>query len=319
MNKTILKLSLKIVALLLMGNLYAQVTNDSITKLPYPFNSDQKGSLYLSDFDNYNVIYDAETNRYVVVSLIGNYEIKFPIVMTHQEYSQYRLKKEMHDYYKRKVSALSGNKQSSADEQKDLLPKYYVKSNLFETIFGSNEIEVKMQGNIEVKLGVLYQKVDNPQLNETNRTSTIFDFDQNIGASISAKVGKRLKIAANYDTQSTFDFQNIIKLEFNPSIGYDDDGIVRKIEVGNVTMPMRNTLINGAQNLFGLKTELQFGKTTITTAFAKQQSQTKSVTAQGGSIIEEFDIHASEYDADRHFFLSQYFKDNFDKSLEFFP
>ena len=145
---------------------------------------------------------------------------------------------------------------------------------------------------------MLYQKVDNPQLNETNRQNTIFDFNQNIGASIMAKVGKRLRISANYDTQSTFDFQNLVKLEFDPSVGFDDDGIIRKIEVGNVSMPVRNSLITGAQNLFGLKTELQFGKTTIATTFAKQQSQTKTVRAEGGSIIEEFELNASDYDAD---------------------
>jgi cell surface protein SprA len=320
MNK-ILRNTLLLIVFFTVGNfVFGQITNDSITAdLPYPFQSGQEGSLYLSDLDNYEVVYDAENDRYVVISKIGDYEVRFPIVMTQEEYTQYRMRKEMHDYYKGKVSALSGNKENSAEKQKDLLPKYYINSNLFETLFGSNEIEVNMQGNIEVKLGMLYQRVDNPQLNETNRANTIFDFDQNIGASVSAKIGERLKVSANYDTQSTFDFQNIIKLEFDPSINYDDDGIIRKIEVGNVSMPMRNSLISGAQNLFGLKTEMQFGKTTITTAFAKQQSQTKSVRAEGGAIIEEFELKASEYDADKHFFLAQYFKDNFDNSLVNYP
>lgn len=320
MNKILYTL-ISIITLFISQEFFAQ-QNDSIPPanqtLPYPFATNQDGSLYLSDFDNYEVIYDAVADKYIVINKIGSYEIRFPIVMTQEEYQKYRLKKEMHDYYKGKVGASGKNQKNNAD-QKDLLPKYYIKSDLFETIFGSNEIEVNMQGNVEVKLGLLYQRVDNPQLNETNRTSTIFDFDQNIGASITAKVGKRLKVSANYDTQSTFDFQNIVKLEFDPSIGYDDDGIIRKIEVGNISMPMRNTLINGAQNLFGLKTELQFGKTTITTAFAKQQSQSKSVTAQGGSIIQEFDMKASDYDEDRHFFLAQYFEDNFDRSLKDYP
>ena len=293
--------------------------NDTIPPLPYPFENDQTGSLYLSDFDNYEVIYDAVNDRYVVISKIGDYEVKFPVVMTREEYANYRMKKEMHDYYKGKVNALKGQRNNRSEEQKNLLPKYYVNSNLFESIFGSNAIEVNMQGNIDIKMGVLYQKVDNPQLNETNRATTIFDFDQNIGASISAKVGERLKIAANYDTQSTFDFQNIIKLEFDPDAGFDDDGIIRKIEVGNISMPMRNSLIRGAQNLFGFKTELQLGNTSITTSIAKQQSQTKSVVAQGGAIIEEFELKASDYEADKHFFLAQYFKDHFNESLENLP
>ena len=293
--------------------------NDTIPPLPYPFENDQTGSLYLSDYDNYEVVYDAANDRYVVISKIGDYEIKFPVVMTREEYASYRMKKEMHDYYKGKVNALKGQRNNRGEEQKDLLPKYYVNSNLFESIFGSNAVEVNMQGNIEVKMGVLYQKVDNPQLNETNRSTTIFDFDQNIGASISAKVGERLKVSANYDTQSTFDFQNIIKLEFDPNVGFDDDGIIRKIELGNVSMPMRNSLIRGAQNLFGFKTELQLGNTSVTTSFAKQQSQTKSVVAQGGSIIEEFELKASDYEADKHFFLAHYFKDHFNESLKNLP
>ena len=324
MKKLFLKISFALLLLTFSTRSRAQtpqdsIATDSIISLPYDFNAYQTGSLYLSDFENYEVIYDAEQDKYLVVTKIGDYEISYPIVMSPEEYRSYRLQKDMHDYYKGKISAISGKKKNSAAEQKDLLPKYYVNSNFFETLFGSNEIEVNMQGNIEIKMGVLYQKVDNPQLNETNRENTIFDFNQNIGASIMAKVGKRLKISANYDTQSTFDFQNLVKLEFDPTIGFDDDGIIRKIEVGNVSMPVRNSLISGAQNLFGLKTELQFGATTISTTYAKQQSQTKTVRAEGGAVVEEFELKASDYDADRHFFLAQYFKDHFDNSLINYP
>ena len=324
MKKFTLQISFALALFISSNTLLAQIVQDttatdSNTTLPYDFNADQTGSLYLYDFENYNVVYDAQQDRYLVVTTIGDYEISYPIVMTQKEYSNYRLKKDMHDYYKGKISAISGKKKNSADEQKDLLPKYYVNSSFFETLFGSNEIEVNMQGNIEIKMGVLYQRVDNPQLNESNRQSTIFDFNQNIGASIMAKVGKRLKVSANYDTQSTFDFQNLVKLEFDPSTGFDDDGIVRKIEVGNVSMPLQNSLITGAQNLFGLKTELQFGKTTISAVYAKQQSQSKTVRAEGSSIIEEFGLQASDYDPNRHFFLAQYFKDNFDNSLINYP
>jgi len=322
------KLSLHIrfafILLLAVVGLKAQTPQDSIPTdstavLPYDFSAHQTGSLYLNDFENYEVVYDVVQNRYLVVTKIGDYEISYPIVMTPEEYSNYRLKKDMHDYYKGKLGAISGKKKGSEEDQKNLLPTYYINSNFFKNVFGSNEIEVNMQGNIEVKLGILHQEVDNPNLNESNRKPTIFDFNQNIGASIMAKVGERLRVSANYDTQSTFDFQDIVKLEFDPSAGYDDDGIIRKIEVGNISMPMRSTLIRGAQNLFGLRTELQFGKTTISAVYAKQQSQSKTVQAEGGSIIEEFQLQASDYEADRHFFLAQYFKDNFDKTLKNFP
>jgi cell surface protein SprA len=122
--------------------------------------------------------------------------------------------------------------------------------------------------------------------------------------SLMGKVGTRLNVNANYDTQSTFAFQNLIKLEYAPT----EDDIIQKIEVGNVSMPLTNSLIRGAQSLFGVKAQLQFGKTTITGVFSEQKSQTKSVTAQGGGTIQDAEIFALDYDADRHFFLITIFQ-----------
>jgi len=315
LNKLLQQISLALLLLLTSSLVQAQEPIDS---LRYNFSAGQSGSLYLKNLEDYNIIYNAIENQYYVITTVGGYEMSYPIAMTAEQYRDYRLKKDMHEYYKSKLAATS-KKEGAKEGKKDLLPKYYINSNFFETVFGGNEIEVNMQGNIDIKMGIAYQKVDNPMLSETNQSPIRFDFDQSIGASIMANVGKRLKVSANYDTQSTFDFQNLVKIEFDPSLGYDDDGIIKKIEVGNVSMPMRSSLINGAQNLFGLKTEMQFGKTNITAVMANQQSQSKTVRAEGGAIIEEFQLQASDYDADRHFFLAQYFRGKYDESLLNYP
>jgi len=283
--------------------------------LKYPFNRNQTGSLYLSDPSKSEISYDTELNQYVIVEKIGDYFIKRPIYMTQEGYKKYRLKKDMLQYYKEKISATNSKKIGSEDAQKNLLPTYYVNSSFFESVFGGNTIEVNAQGSVLVKLGALYQKVDNPQLSERNRSSFTFDFDQEISASIMAKVGKRLKVGAQYDTQSTFNFQNQIKLEYTPT----EDDILQKVEVGNVSMPLKNSLIVGAQSLFGVKTQLKLGNTTVTGVFAEQKSQTRSVAAQGGSTIQEFELQATDYDENRHFFLSQYFRDAYNNALKDYP
>ena len=84
-------------------------------------------------------------------------------------------------------------------------------------------------------------------------------------------------------------------------------------------MPLNSSLITGAQSLFGVKTELQFGKTTVTAVFSEQQSQSRSVVAQGGGTVEEFEFFARDYDENRHFFLAHYFSDNYDKALLQYP
>ncbi|MCF6347381.1 MAG: cell surface protein SprA [Flavobacteriaceae bacterium] len=288
---------------------------DSISKLPYTFKDGQRGSLFLNELSKFEVIYDPETKQYMFVEKIGDFYVKHPFYMTQKEYEEYRLQRDILSYFKDKISAVGGRKKDSELAQKNLLPKYYVNSSFFENIFGGNEIEVNPQGSVLIRMGILFQKVENPQLSERNRQSTTFDFDQEINASLNAKVGKRLRVNINFDTQSTFNFQNQVKLEFTPT----EDDIIRKIEVGNVSMPIQSSLIAGAQNLFGVKTELQFGKTTVTGVFARQNSQTRSVAAQGGATVTEFNLRASDYDDNRHFFLSQSFRDDFNNALDQFP
>ncbi len=259
--------------------------------------------------------YDPVTDRYVYTNSVDGFSINYPIILTPKEYEKLVLKESMRDYFKTKVDAIDGKKTGSEDAKKDLLPRYYVKSSFFESIFGSNTIDVKPTGSVEMDLGVRHTKQDNPSFSPRNRSSTSFDFNQRISMSLMGKVGTRLNVNANYDTQSTFAFQNLIKLEYAPT----EDDIIQKIEVGNVSLPLNSSLIRGAQSLFGVKTQLQFGKTMVTGIFSEQKSQTKSIVAEGGGTIQNFDIFALDYDNDRHFFLSQYFRNRYDASLKNYP
>ncbi|MBF4508576.1 cell surface protein SprA [Flavobacterium sp. JLP] len=259
--------------------------------------------------------YDPVTDRYIYTNSVDGFNINYPLVLTPREYEDLVLKESRRDYFRKKSDAIDGKKTGSEAAKKDLLPRYYVNSSLFESIFGSNTIDVKPTGSVEMDLGVRYTKQDNPSFSPRNRSSLTFDFDQRISMSLMGKVGTRLAVNANYDTQSTFAFQNLFKLAYTPS----EDDIVQNVEVGNVSMPLNSTLIRGAQSLFGVKTKLQFGKTTVTGVFSEQKSQTKSIVAEGGGTVQNFDLYALDYDNDRHFFLSQYFRNKYDASLKNYP
>ena len=259
--------------------------------------------------------YDPILNRYFYKESLGEVNLGLPLVLTPQEYEDMVMAEEMRNYFKMKNDALSGRKEGSEDIQKDLLPDFYVNSNFFETIFGGSEINIVPQGSVELDLGLLYTKQDNPAFSPRNRRNFSFDFDQRISLSLLGQVGERLQITANYDTESTFDFQNQLKLEYTPN----EDDIVQKIEVGNVNMPLNNALIQGAQSLFGFKTELQFGKTRVTGVFSEQKSERRTVNVEGGATVEDFERFALDYDQDRHFFLAHYFRDTYDEALENYP
>jgi len=259
--------------------------------------------------------YDPITDRYIYTERIGGFNINYPVILSAKEYYALVAQENQRSYYKEKIDAFDGKKEGAEEGRKNLLPEFYVKSGLFESIFGGNTIEVIPQGSVEMDLGILYSRQDNPAFSPRNRSNFTFDFDQRISLSLVGKVGTRLQINANYDTQSTFDFQNLIKLEYTPT----EDDIVQKIEVGNVSMPLNSSLITGAQSLFGVKAQLQFGKTTVTGVFSEQKSQSNTVIAQGGGTVEEFDFFIRDYDENRHFFLAQYFRDTYDEALQNYP
>lgn len=289
---------------------YAQeeTAQDSI-KEGYTF-----GKLKIKDPSNIQELYtyDPIIDRYIFSKKIGEVNISYPMVLTPQEYQDLVLKQQMKDYFKQKSDQA---KDPEGEESKNLIPAFYVNNSFFESIFGGNKIEVIPQGQVSMDLGVLYSKQDNPSLSPRNQSNTTLDFDQRINMSLEGTVGTRVNIAAQYNTQSTFDFQNQIKLDYTP----DDDAIVQSIEVGNVNMPLNSSLIQGAESLFGVKTQLKFGKTTITGVFSEMNSERQSVNVQGGGTVDEFDKFGLEYDENRHFFLSQIFRDEYDKALLNYP
>ncbi|MFI2742039.1 cell surface protein SprA [Zhouia sp. PK063] len=259
--------------------------------------------------------YDADLDLYVQRKKVGNYTINYPVILTPAEFRQLVIKTQIKSYFKEKSDAIAGKKEGTQDQQDDLLPDFYVNSSFFESVFGGNAIDITPTGFVGMNMGVRYQKNDNPALSPRNRSNLSFDFDQRISLSLLGHIGSKLSVNAQYDTEATFDFQNLVKLEYTPN----EDDILQKIEIGNVSMPLNSSLITGAQSLFGVKTQLQFGKTKVTAVFSEQRSQSRSVVAEGGGTVNNVTIQALDYDEDKHFFLSHYFRDHYDEALENYP
>ena len=310
-KQSFLRISVLSILLFSCFNIQAQVTQ-SKDSLGY-----NKGKIDIGNPQSVeeSYTYDPISDSYIYTNKVEGFDINYPIILSPAEYQKLVMRDKMRDYFKKKSDAIDGLKEGTEAQKKNLLPRYYIKSGLFESIFGSNTIDVKPTGSVDIDFGVRHTKQDNPSFSPRNRSTTTFDFNQKISVGLQGKVGTRLSVNANYDTQSTFAFQNLIKLEFAPN----EDDILQKIEVGNVSMPLSGSLIRGAQSLFGVKAQLKFGKTTVTGVFSEQKSQTRSVTSQGGGTVQNFEIFALDYDADRHFFLSQFFRNNYDNALKNYP
>ncbi|MDD3078212.1 MAG: cell surface protein SprA [Paludibacter sp.] len=255
--------------------------------------------------------YDPESGFYVFRTYVGNMEISTPYMMTGKEYFDYSGKKELQDYWKEKNSTVeksNEDKFSVSDMKFNIGPA--------DKVFGPGGVQVKTQGSAELVFGIKHNRIDNPALTEEMRSSIVPEFDMKIQMNVNGSVGDKVNFGMNYNTESTFDFdQKKVKLAYK---GKEDD-IIKNIEAGNVSMQLNSSLITGSTALFGIKTDLQFGKLNVSAIASQQQSETKTVSSKGGSQTTSFEVSADEYDENRHFFLSQYFRDHFESAMKSLP
>lgn len=258
------------------------------------------------------VVYNDTLNRYYIGSKMGEGYLSAPIAMTPEEYRAWSEKKEFDRFFRSKndeiVKEQGKEKFSFTDMHFDLGPA--------EKIFGPGGVRIKTQGTAELKFGATLKNIDNPSLPIRNRKTTTMDFDEKINLSVNGKVGDKVNMNLNYNTDATFDFdsQNM-KLKYEGK----EDEIIKLVEGGNVSFPSNSSLVNGATSLFGIRTDLQFGKLSLQTVISQKKSSSKSVSSQGGVQLTPFEIDAADYEENRHFFLSQYFRDKYDAAMQKLP
>jgi cell surface protein SprA len=287
------------------------------TGLTYPFEDNnrnpffdnlEKSPLYMSDPANVKTgtEYDPESNEYTIYNRIGEMNYKPPVIMSFEEYIHYDYNHAIKDYWKERSKSQSSTGGSGILSGINLPPSM---NKIAEVI------DIRPQGSAELIFGINHSRRDDPALDEKRRKTTNFDFQEKIQMNVMAKIGDKIEFGVKYNTEASFDFENKMKLQYEGK----EDEIIKKIEAGDVTMPINSTLITGSQSLFGIKTELQFGNTTVTSVISQQESETSNITVDGGAQTSEFEVKADEYEENKHFFIAQYFRDNYTKSLQQLP
>lgn len=266
----------------------------------------KQGNDYQTDVE-----YDPTTGLYIFHRRIGDMDVTSPFAMTSSEYSDYQLKQSMNSYWaeKNRLGGDGGNKFGLDGVEIGL-------GVAGDKIFGPGGVKLKLQGTVELDFGLSFTKRDNPSIAERNRRVTNFDFDTKIQINASGTVGDRINVNFSYNTESTFDAdQEMIKLSYQ---GKEDD-IIRKIDVGNVSLPLSSSLIPGSNSLFGIMTELQYGKLKVSAVVSKQDCESQTVSSKNGASTTEFEVDITDYDENKHYFLSRYFRENYDKWMSEVP
>lgn len=292
----------------------------------------------VTDPTYYEAYYDVKIGMYYVYPKIGNTITGPPVAMSPEDYKEFMLAEQSKAFYRDKSDRynLMFRRDKTDAAKKGLIPSLTINNRLFESIFGSNKIEIIPSGYASFDFGGLYQKIDNPLILPQNRTSFTFDIDQRIQLGLIGKVGENLQLKANYDTQSGFAFENRMNLvwqskgtwrdlqtkglnDVNKPNSGGEDKIIKRVEFGNVNMPLSTSLIRGSESLFGVKTEFQLGKTFGTVVLSQQQGEARNIVVQGGGTMSNFKINALDYEENQHYFIGQYFLNNYDNALLNYP
>ncbi|MBK9109642.1 MAG: cell surface protein SprA [Saprospiraceae bacterium] len=263
-----------------------------------------------------DIEYDPETNSFKVTEKVGDLEYRPGTTLSFDEFLKFKARQQDKEYYK-DLAGISTGKKTYGDLI-DPITKIDLKKNLADKLFGGFGIDIKPQGSIGFFVGGYYNFTDNPQLQDYQKRQWGPDFDTDIRMDLTGSIGDKLKLNANYDTKAAFDFENKLKLAYD-SEKFSEDDIIKKIEAGNVSLPLRTKLIQGSQNLFGFKTDWQFGYLRLTGLISQQKSKQENIEVKGGGVVQEFEIRPDGYDENRHFFLSTYNRSTYEFALEKLP
>ena len=258
------------------------------------------------------VEYNDSLNVYIIGSKIGDSYLNAPIVMTPEEYMQWSERRARQQFFRNKdaenVKAKGKEMFDFSDMQFDLGPA--------EKIFGPGGVRVKTQGTAELKIGATIKNIENPSLPIRNRKTTAFDFDEKINLSVNGSVGDKVNLKLDYNTDATFEFDTkSLKLKYDGK----EDEIIKLVEAGNVTFPSNNSLVHGSSALFGIHTEMQFGKLKLGTVISQKKSTSKSVSSRGGTQTNPYEIDVVDYEENHHFFLSHFFRETYDMAMSTLP
>lgn len=276
-----------------------------------PYNYPTRNPFDLKDtgFVKRTIEYDPKTKQYFIVEKIGTQYYRSPATFSMDEFLRLQGEKDEQAYFRQRANLLSNL------NRRNFKPKFGFSKDWVNRITGNGKVEIRPSGYVDLSAGYQGQNIKNPTLPERARKTGGFDFNENAQLQVDAKIGDKINLPINYNTLANFDFENQLKLDYQGK----EDEILKQFQMGNVSFASKGTLIPGAQSLFGVKTQLQFGKLYLSTVLANQRSQRQSLGMQGSSATQSFSIRADEYEENRHFLMAQYFRKNYNKAMKDLP
>ncbi len=180
-------------------------------------------------------------------------------------------------------------------------------------------VSLSARGNVTVKGNLVFQDQEliRSKVSETRNTHLKFDQMQRI--SVEGKVGERISVNVDHDSERDFNWENNIRINYK---GKEDD-IIQSVDAGNVSLslPGSQSLMGSAshQGLFGVKTTSKFGPMAVTAIASVVNTEKKSEQYKGTSESQTQQIKDYSYIQNQYFFIHEWFRNGATTSLSGVP
>ncbi len=176
-------------------------------------------------------------------------------------------------------------------------------------------VSINATGNVSLKGKMVFQDQEliRSKINETQNTHLEFDQTQRI--SVEGKIGDRVSVKVDHDSERDFDWENNIRISYD---GEEDD-IIQKVEAGNVSLnlPGSQSLMGSANHkgLFGVKAISKFGPVDVTAIASVVNTVKKSQEYKGKNEAQTVKIKDYDYIKNKYFFIYPWFRDGVDTTI----
>jgi len=188
---------------------------------------------------------------------------------------------------------------------------FKVRNKTFRKFFGDGRIGLDATGNINITGGFRTERRERQDSYSNQADNTNFNMDMQQRFTIVGKIGQKVDINIDQDTDNTFDWQNSLRLTYTGT----EDEIIKSISAGNVSLSLPGadfvTFSGKNSGLFGLKTVTQFGPLNLTAIMSVEHGENQSQTFTGGQSEQKSQIFPTHFIADRYFFLSHDYRTDF--------
>jgi cell surface protein SprA len=175
---------------------------------------------------------------------------------------------------------------------------------------------LRVQGNINLSGKLVNQDQELVRSSYKEQEKTNFKFDQKQQLNVQGKIGERITVSLDQNSERDFDWENTIRVDYQ---GNEDD-ILQKLEMGNISLSLPSTefVTFSGQNkgLFGVKALSKLGPVNITSIASLEKTKKQSQKYKGTSELKINQIQDYEYRKNLYFFIHEWFRNGSTETVD---